>query len=147
MSHLKCHLSFFALHPPKSELLNSWRVTGLIQDYFDWEDGIKKEKCEFFKQLLLKGFPQKLTELLRNDFWLVDTDQNETFWWMWSFSWVEWIFKEIKSLINHIGLCQWHSYQPSIESLPKKLGKIYWTEIKRKKRFHCSLKVYGQIKI
>ena len=68
MSHLKCHLSFFALHPPKSELLNSWRVTGLIQDYFDWEDGIKKEKCEFFKQLLLKGLPQKLTELLRNDF-------------------------------------------------------------------------------
>ena len=147
MSHLKCHLSFFALHPPKSELLNSWRVTGLIQDYFDWEDGIKKEKCEFLKQLLLKGFPQKLTELLRNDFWLVDSDQNETLWWMWSFSWVEWIFKEIKSLINHIGLCQWHSYQPSIESLPKKLGKIYWTEIKRKKRFHCSLKVYGQIKI
>lgn len=58
----------FALHPPKSELLNSWRVTGLIQDYFNWEDGIKKEKCEFFKQLLLKGFPQKLTDLLRNDF-------------------------------------------------------------------------------
>ena len=53
-----CKNTFFLLL--YCESLNNWGVTELIKDYVKWEDSIERKNGNL---QILKGFPQKLTEL------------------------------------------------------------------------------------